>query len=207
MPREKLALWWVPVVSIAGQMVPSSGQDWRWDPEVGRTTGVRVDKTRGIHEDPQATSWSPTFVNLLVFNTCVYGACVCQHECDFLRTCDLCHTYVYVHACSYMQVYFCVRIHIMFVQSTQRCCKAQETGSDGRMKIQVISHLHVRCRLRHITLTPQTAGKAAAFLSSQCLSWDLQTALEVPQRTVPMVMTPARCHGTNRDFHSSHASQ
>lgn len=193
--------------------MPSSGQNWWWDPDVGRTTGVRMDKTQGIREDPQAASWSPTFVNLLVFNTCVYGACVstigacvCQHGCDFLRTCDLCHTYVHIHACSYVQVYFCVRIHVMFVQSTQRCCKAQETGSDGRMKNQVFSHLHVRCRLRHITHPPD-CRKAAAFLSSQCLSWDLQTALEVPQRTVPMVMTPARCHGTNRDFHSSHASQ
>lgn len=128
-----------------------------------------MDKTRGIREDPQAASWSPTFVNLLVFNTCVYGACVstigacvCQHGCDFLRTCDLCHTYVHVHACSYVQVYFCVRIHVMFVQSTQRCCKAQETGSDGRMKNQVFSHLHVRCRLRHIT-HPKDCGEGSSL--------------------------------------------
>lgn len=95
--------------------MPSSGQDWRWDPEVGSMTGVGMDKTWVIHEDSQAASWSPTFVNLLVFNTCVYvcacvstiGACVCQNEGDILTTCDLCHTYVYVHVCSHVQVYLC----------------------------------------------------------------------------------------------------
>lgn len=46
-----------------------------------------------------------------------------------------------------------VCIHTTLVQSTQRRCKAQETGRDNKMKIQrikVISHPHVRCQLRRI---------------------------------------------------------
>lgn len=149
--------------------MPSSGQDWRWDPEVGSMTGAGMHKTWGIHEDSQAASWSPTFVNLLVFNTCVYvcacvstiGACVCQHEGDILTTCDLCHTYLCIRTRVFTRagVFVCV-------YTLQRGCKAPGDGSDGRMKIQRIqvnSHLHVRCRLRHIT-HPAGCGEGSSLL-------------------------------------------
>lgn len=108
-----------------------------------------------------------------------------------------------------MYTYTCAGVFVC-VYTLQRGCKAPGDGSDGRMKIQRIqvnSHLHVRCRLRHIT-HPAGCGEGSSLPELTVSFLGSSDCHCVPQRTVPVVMAPARCcHRTNRDFLFAHLRQ
>lgn len=90
------------------------------------------------------------------------GACVWQHECAFLRMCNF-YTYLPLY------MYTCVGFTCaMPVQSTQRCCMAQETGGDNQMEnSENQGHFLPSCQVLMRHITPTESGKAVAFLSSQ----------------------------------------